>query len=77
MCHRVNIDLEVFPWPLNLLKFNQVIRRMQPGEDVTATSADADVVNSLKQLLISLPELDYDVSETGTCFRIRVFRRPP
>ena len=77
MCRRLNIHLETLPWPLNVLAFNQAIGRMQAGDEMTAISDDANVVNTLKQLLISQPELEYEVSEQDARYRIRVFRRLP
>ena len=74
MHHRTTIDLETLPWPLNVLKFNQLIRRIQPGEEMVATIDDADVVDNLRLLLSSLPELDHEVSKKAGRYRIRVSR---
>jgi hypothetical protein len=45
---------------------------MQPGDDMTATIRDADVVGNLQQLLRSQPTLHFDVSQTDADYRIRV-----
>jgi len=57
---------------VNVLKFNQVVYDMQPGDDMIATIKDADVVGNLQQLLDSQPELHFDVSQTDEDYRIRV-----
>lgn len=72
MCRHLHINLEDLPWPVNVLKFNQVVYDMQPGDDMIATIKDADVVGNLQQLLVSQPELHFDVSQTDTDYRIRV-----
>jgi TusA-related sulfurtransferase len=72
MCRHLQIHLEDLPWPVNVLKFNQVVYDMQPGDDMTATIRDADVVGNLQQLLRSQPTLHFDVSQTDADYRIRV-----
>jgi hypothetical protein len=64
MCRHLHLNLEELPWPVNVLKFNQVVYDMQPGDDMIATIKDADVVGNLQQLLDSQPELHFDVSQT-------------
>jgi TusA-related sulfurtransferase len=72
MCRHLHLNLEELPWPVNVLKFNQVVYDMQPGDDMIATIKDADVVGNLQQLLDSQPELHFDVSQTDEDYRIRV-----
>lgn len=48
---------------------------MQPGDDMLATVNDADVVGNLQQLLRSQAEVDFDVFQTNTDYRIRVTKR--
>ena len=48
MCRHLHINLEDLPWPLNVLKFNQAIYEMQPGDDMIATIKDPDVVGNLQ-----------------------------
>ncbi|BBO70180.1 hypothetical protein DSCA_41100 [Desulfosarcina alkanivorans] len=72
MCRHLHINLEDLPWPVNVLKFNQMVHDMQPGDDVTATIKDADVVDNLQQLLGNRAGLHFDVFQAETDYRIRV-----
>jgi TusA-related sulfurtransferase len=74
MCRHLHINLEDLPWPLNVLKFNQAIYEMQPGDDMIATIKDPDVVGNLQFLLSSQVELYFDVSQADTDFLIRVIK---
>lgn len=75
MGRHLHIHLENLPWPVNVLKFNQAVYDMQPGDDMLATISDADVVGNLQQLLSSQAEVDFDVFRTHTDYRIRVTKR--
>jgi TusA-related sulfurtransferase len=75
MCRHLHINLEDFPWPVNVLKFNQAIYEMQPGDDMIATIKDPDVVGNLQLLLSSQTGLHFDVSQADTDFLIRVIKR--
>jgi TusA-related sulfurtransferase len=72
MSRHLHINLEDLPWPVNVLKFNQAVYEMQPGDDMIATINDADVVGNLQQILSSQSELRFDVSQTNADYRIRV-----
>ena len=75
MGRHLQINLENLPWPVNVLKFNQAVYDMQSGDDMLATVNDSDVVGNLQQLLNSQAEVDYDVFQTHTDYRIRVTKR--
>ncbi len=75
MARHLQIHLEKHPWPVNVLKFNQAVYDMQPGDDLLATVNDADVVGNLQQLLSSQAEVDFDVFQTNSDYRIRITKR--
>ncbi|WP_319406701.1 hypothetical protein [uncultured Desulfosarcina sp.] len=75
MCRHLHINLEDLPWPVSVLKFNQVVYEMQPGDNMIATIKDADVVSNLRLLLGSQPDVNFDLSQTDTHYRIRVIKR--
>lgn len=75
MGRHLHINLENLPWPVNVLKFNQAVYDMQPGDDMLATINDANVVGNLQQLLSSQTEVDFDVFQTKIDYRIRVTKR--
>ena len=74
MCRHLQLHLEDLPWPVSVLKFNQVVHDMQPGDDMIATMIDADVVGNLQQLLGCQPELRFEVSRTDADYCIRVIK---
>ena len=75
MGRHLHLHLEDLPWPVNVLKFNQAVYDMQPGDDMLATLNDLDVVGNLQQLLSSQAEVYFDVFQTNTDYRIRVTKR--
>ena len=74
MKRHLDLNLEDLPWPVNVLKFNQVLCDLQPGDDITATVSDGNVVGNLKQLLRCQPGLSFDIAHTDVDFRIHVTR---
>jgi TusA-related sulfurtransferase len=75
MGRHLQINLENLPWPVNLLKFNQAVYDMQPGDDMLATVNDSNVVGNLRQLLSSQAEVVFDVFQTNSDYRIRITKR--
>ncbi|WP_155324860.1 hypothetical protein [Desulfosarcina ovata] len=72
-CMRLNLD--ELPWPVNVLTFNRAIDGMQPGDIIMATIADAHVVDNLKRILGSLPDLFFDVVQKKRGYHIQVIRK--
>jgi TusA-related sulfurtransferase len=68
------LHLEEFPWPLSVLNFNRAVDAMQPGDHLSVTVSDPDVVGNLRQLLGSLPGLRHDIQRIGETFRILVVK---
>jgi TusA-related sulfurtransferase len=69
------INLACFPWPVNVLKFYQVVHKLQTGDKIIARINDAAVVGNLQQFFSSQPDLHFEVSHTDTDYRIRVTKR--
>ena len=72
--HR-HLNLDALPWPVNVLKFNQVLHELEPGDDMTAFVSDGDVAANLKQLLSGQADLLCDVTQEPPDYRIRVTRQ--
>ncbi len=64
MCRHLHLNLDVLPWPINVLKFSQAVHDLQPGDDMTASITDDDVVGNLRQLLRSQANVRYDVTRS-------------
>lgn len=71
--HR-HLNLEDTPWPMSILKFNRALSEMKPGDDMTATISDADVITNLLQLLRHHPGVGFTVSSSGSNFCVEVKR---
>lgn len=74
MRHHLHLNLDDLPWPINVLKFNQAIHDLGPGDDMTATITDGDVVGNLRQLLRCRTDLNVHVAQNHRDYRIRVVR---
>jgi hypothetical protein len=67
-----HINLEDTPWPISILKFNQAVSELKPGDDMIAFINDADVIANLLQLLRHQPGVGFTVSFAGSDFCIEV-----
>lgn len=70
-----DINLADLPWPVNVLKFSQVVDNLRPGDNMIARTIDADVLANLQMLLGSRPDLHFYVSHSDTAYRIRVTKK--
>lgn len=75
MGRNFHINLADLPWPVNILKFNQVVKKLQTGDRVTAWLSDGDIVGNLQQLIGSQADLRFEVSQSKRDYRIRVIKK--
>ena len=54
---------------------NRALEALKPGDDMHVTVIDPDVVGNLRQLMGSLPGLNYDIKRIGEKFRILVAKK--
>ncbi|MGD9368379.1 MAG: hypothetical protein PVH87_21950 [Desulfobacteraceae bacterium] len=66
------INLVDVPWPINLLQCSRQTDMMQPGDELVITLADKDVKESLIHFLLAIPDLSFNVSNTGRGYTINV-----
>jgi TusA-related sulfurtransferase len=73
----MEINLGDMVWPMCVLRCNEALTRLQPGEDLTITVGDPDVVNNVLLLIKSQPDFrsmkSFKSQESG-CHRITVHR---
>ncbi len=69
---RRRINLEDMPWPMNILKFNQAVSEMKPGDHMIAFLKDADVMANLLRLLRHRPDMKFTTSTSDEKCRIEV-----
>jgi TusA-related sulfurtransferase len=72
MHRHLRINLEDIPWPVNVLKFNQALHGLQPGDDMTVTINDKDVLGNLELLLSRQSDLSFDITGRRGEYRIRI-----
>jgi len=71
----MEIDLSDMVWPVSVIRCNEVLNRLQPGEDAVLIVEDPDVVNNIRLLLLSRQAIESEVRQESKGYRIRVHRR--
>lgn len=69
---KTKINLIGMPWPVNLLQCSRQTDVMQPGDELVITLADKDVKASLIQFLLAIPDVSFNISNTGYGYTINV-----
>jgi hypothetical protein len=67
-----HINLEHIPWPISILKFNQAVTEMNPGDHMIVFLKDSDVMTNLLQLLRYQPDVAFTTSTSGGDMSIEV-----
>lgn len=70
----MEIDLTDIVWPVCVIQCNEALTRLEPGDDLTITVSDPDVVHNIVLLIKSRPDLQFDQHRESRSFRIRVHR---
>lgn len=70
----MEIDLTDIVWPVCVIQCNEALTRLEPGDDLTITVTDPDVVHNIVLLIKSRPDLQFDQHDEFRSFRIRVHR---
>jgi len=71
----MEINLSDMVWPVCLLRCNEILARLQPGETLSIIVSDPDMVNNILLLIKSQPDLQYNKSLESGSYRITVNRR--
>ena len=72
MRNNTTLSLVDIPWPINILKVNQMINKMQSGEQLTVILKDFDAKESLVILLRTLSDLKFDLFESKGCYQLNI-----
>jgi TusA-related sulfurtransferase len=70
----MEIDLSELVWPVCVLRCNEVLTQLQPGEELVITLCDPDVVKNVLLLVKSQPDLRSTQSQEKEFHRITVHR---
>jgi TusA-related sulfurtransferase len=70
----MEIDLSDIVWPACVLRCNEALKQLQPGEDLTLTVCDPGVVKNILLLIKSQPDLRFKQCQESESYQIRVHR---
>jgi TusA-related sulfurtransferase len=70
MGRSARLDLVTTPWPINLLKCNQWVTAMQPGEQLEVILDDANAKDSLVTVLKASQDYRVDVRKIKSGYRL-------
>jgi TusA-related sulfurtransferase len=70
----MEIDVRDIPWPLCVIRANEAMLQLAPGEDLAIVAADPDVIHNIVLLLKSQADLKFDETRESQSCRIKVRR---
>jgi TusA-related sulfurtransferase len=70
----MEINLNDIVWPVSVIQCNEALARLEPGEDLTITVSDPDVVHNIVLLIRSRSDLQFDQHQDSDTFQISVHR---
>jgi TusA-related sulfurtransferase len=70
----MEINLRDIVWPVCVIQCSEALARLEPGDDLTITVSDPDVVHNIVLLINSRPDLRFDQSRTADSYRLDVHR---
>ena len=71
----MEINLSDIVWPVSVLRCNEALKQLQPGEDLTLTVCDPGVVNNILLLIKSQPDLRFKQCRESKSYQIMVHRK--
>jgi len=69
------LNLVNLPWPLSILKCNQQMVEMVPGERLDVTVRESATKENLVKLLRTMREYEFDVCSSHGCYRLSIRKR--
>jgi len=70
----MEIDLRDIVWPVSVIQCNEALTRLEPGDDLTVTVSDPDVVHNIVLLINSRPDLRFDQCRKSDSYHLNVHR---
>ncbi len=70
----MEIDLRDIVWPVSVIQCNEALTRLEPGDDLTVTVSDPDVVHNIVLLINSRPDLRFDQCRKSDSYQLNVHR---
>ena len=76
MERQTKLSLVDVPWPISILKCNQRLYEMLPGQQLLVTLKDADTMENLALLLSAMPGYEFNICKTKGCFSMQIKKHP-
>jgi TusA-related sulfurtransferase len=70
----MEIDLRDIVWPVSVIQCNEALTRLEPGDDLTITVSDPDVVQNVVLLINSRLDLRFDQYRRSDSYQLHVNR---
>ena len=70
----MEINLRDIVWPVSVLRCNEALKLLQPGEDLTLIVCDPGVVKNILLLIKSQPDLRFKQCQESESYQITVHR---
>jgi TusA-related sulfurtransferase len=70
----MEINLTDIVWPVSVLRCDEALKQLQPGEDLTLTVCDPGVVKNILLLIKSQPDLRFKQCQESESYQITVHR---
>jgi len=70
----MEINLADIVWPVSVLRCDEALKQLQPGEDLTLTVCDPGVVKNILLLIKSQPDLRFKQCQESESYQITVHR---
>ncbi len=72
MGKRPDINLTDIPWPVSLLRCNQCLGKMRPGDERIIILEDVSLKDNLILLFNAMPELSFQVRESRGVYHMNI-----
>lgn len=70
----MEIDLRDIVWPVSVIRCNEALARLEPGQDLAFTISDPDVVENVILLIKSRPDFRFDQCRKSDTYQLHVNR---
>jgi TusA-related sulfurtransferase len=70
----MEINLKDIVWPVSVIQCNEALARLEPGDELTITVSDPDVVHNVVLLINSRPDLRFDQCRKSDSCQLTVHR---
>ncbi len=70
----MELDLTHMAWPVSVLRCNEALNQLQPGDELILTVCDSGVMDTVLMLIKSQADLRFQQCKESESFRVMVHR---